>query len=384
MGPYEFQQKEEKANLTWNSNDTVTFMTRQFWFYQGKRKDSLQDRIVTMNPIPLVVSYIVRNWNYYLRKSFSMGFSAFANQFYMTQTVGSLLFDGYPEPWIKVGATLPFLSQYNFPHWDRYAYFYKRNGTTEYNGVLNMGTGKTTKLGEIYYWNYQKKAPHYDDLCGQITGSRQQLFPRNLQKTFLSYFLPDFGRPLKLDFEKIETVNNILGYKFVIGERVLDNGTRYPESQCSCNGECVPSADPYYINLVEGLKPEANKHDSFMIVEPTTGVPLKAHFTLQFNLLVQPVPGVSLFENAPKFFLPVWWAVYSYEVQGLLLFVVKSLLSLHVILKLTGVCMIVVGIFILVTTVSKRITYLRQKYRKLDLIGEQEIVPSLLYTEETI
>lgn len=70
-------------------------------------------------------------------------------------------------------------------------------------------------------------------------------------------------------------------------------GTNIPENKCYCGGECVPSgvlnvttcrmdspiflslphfygADPYYINLVDGLKPEKEKHEFYITLEPVS------------------------------------------------------------------------------------------------------------------
>lgn len=68
-------------------------------------------------------------------------------------------------------------------------------------------------------------------------------------------------------------------------------GTANPENSCFCNGECIPTgvlnvssctmdsptflslphfynADPYYVNAVEGLQPDEEKHEFFFTLEP--------------------------------------------------------------------------------------------------------------------
>ncbi|KAJ3656274.1 hypothetical protein Zmor_015362 [Zophobas morio] len=339
VGPYSFLQKTEKINITWNDNGTVTFKQKKFWIYQKQNGGvNLEDPIVTLDPVPLIASYLLRDWNYYTKKAVSMTLSPFFRKHYMTQSVGNLLFEGYPEPLIKIAAATPMFSHFELPNWDAFGYFYERNGTSEFEGTLNMGTGENAPLGYIHSWNYQNKSKYYDDACADVRGSAEQYFPRNLKKDILRYFMPDMGGNANLTFENEETVNSILGYKYVIGERTLDNGTNYPKNRCVCTGECVPSgtinvtrlrhnlpafaslphfyqADPYYVNLVDGLEPNKSKHEFYLIVEPTTGIPLKGNVALQANLLVQPVSGLSMFENAPKFFCPIWWVSYSFEIQ---------------------------------------------------------------------
>lgn len=70
-------------------------------------------------------------------------------------------------------------------------------------------------------------------------------------------------------------------------------GTLNRENECFCNGHCVPSgvlnvstcrqnsptflslphfydADPYFVNAVEGLKPEKEKHEFYITLEPVS------------------------------------------------------------------------------------------------------------------
>lgn len=52
-------------------------------------------------------------------------------------------------------------------------------------------------------------------------------------------------------------------------------------------------ADPFYLNQVEGLKPSKDKHEFYMIFEPTTGVTLEVSARMQINLLIRPIANVK-------------------------------------------------------------------------------------------
>jgi scavenger receptor class B protein 1 len=43
-------------------------------------------------------------------------------------------------------------------------------------------------------------------------------------------------------------------------------------------------ADPVFLKDVEGLSPDFLKHNTFLSVEPTTGILMKANKRLQFNI----------------------------------------------------------------------------------------------------
>jgi scavenger receptor class B, member 1 len=101
-----------------------------------------------------------------------------------------------------------------------------------------------------------------------------------------------------LDFEEERSINGVNTLKFSGGDRTVDNGTLFPENECYCSGDCVPSglfnvsscrfgtpvfmsfphfykADPFYHDQVEGMKPVKDKHQFFMSLEPVSSINLK-------------------------------------------------------------------------------------------------------------
>lgn len=171
-----------------------------------------------------------------------------------------------------------------------------RNASTELLGHLNIKTGKDdiSQKGELKYWNYKNQTSFFPGECGKVNGSAGEMYPPKLtNESVISLFTPDLCRSLLLDFEKEVEVNGLKGYKFVGGLRSIDNGTLYPENICFCNGDCVPSgvlnvsscrfgtpaytsyphyynADPFYLDMVEGLNPVEEKHQLYIILEPVS------------------------------------------------------------------------------------------------------------------
>lgn len=145
VGPYRFWQKEDKQNITWNDNGTITFLQRRFWYYdETVRKNGLLDNITTVNTIPLVgfpleppskthngkylfqtAAYLSRSWNYLYRKAVSFIVSGLTSHIYATHTVGDLLFDGYKEPLIRIARSTPLFASFGFPDWGRFGWFYQ-------------------------------------------------------------------------------------------------------------------------------------------------------------------------------------------------------------------------------------------------------------------
>lgn len=156
----------------------------------------------------------------------------------------------------------------------------------------NTGTGDISGIGNIRNWNYVSQTDFYEGHCGQLTGSAGDFFAPFIKKEqTVELFSPEMCRSVPMDFEEEIEIHGVKTFKFAGGNRTVDNGTLYPENECFCGGECVPSglfnvsscrygtpvfmsfphfynADPFYLNQVEGLKPDKDKHQFFMSFEP--------------------------------------------------------------------------------------------------------------------
>lgn len=187
---------------------------------------------------------------------------------------------------IQLGEEVPF---------DRIGWFVTRNGTANVTGEYTVHTGveDISKFGVIDNWNGQKTTV-FKDHCGMINGSAGEFYPPHQTKEKpITFFTPDLCRSISFDFEEEVTVHDLNGYKYSGGEKMMDNGTLYPENSCFCTGECTPSgvlnvsecrfgapvfmsfphyyaADPYFLDMVEGLSPSKEKHQFSMTLEPVS------------------------------------------------------------------------------------------------------------------
>ncbi|RZC33502.1 CD36 domain containing protein, partial [Asbolus verrucosus] len=259
--------------------------------------------------------YITRYWSYLLRKAVSAILTNLSPTIDIKRTAGQFLFEGYRDPYIDVSKALPFLFDEFLHDWEKFGWMYKRNGSYEFDGSFNIGSGKRSTFGKLYNWNHWTNTPFFDDPCSKVAESTGQFFERNLGEGFISAFSTDIRRTVFLKYVGKEKVFNILANKYILEDLTLDNGTIYPQNKCYCGGDCVPSgvlnissirktgplfvslphfhrADSYYLNSVEGLRPDKDKHEAFIIIEPTIGVPLEVHLKGQINLLLEPVSGI--------------------------------------------------------------------------------------------
>lgn len=216
----------------------------------------------------------------------------------------------------------------------RLPYPLQRNDSEQIYGHHNVYTGQDdfSKLGQIARWRYDNVTAGQPN-C-KLSGSTGEFHPIPLrQGRPISYFIPDICRELILDYAGTTLFEGIPAYVYkgtprnmANGESVLQKlyikylhsqfaGTDNPEHSCYCTGSCkevrsgvlnlsacwydVPifassphfyNADPFYVDGVEGMKPDQDRHEMSVILEPTTGMLLDIKARLMISLLVEPRP----------------------------------------------------------------------------------------------
>ncbi|XP_037825530.1 protein peste-like [Lucilia sericata] len=334
-GPYRFTEKPDKVDINWHpENASVTYRKKSlFYFDAAGSKGSLDDEITTLNAVALSAASKAKQWNTVRRRMVDMGLKLYGQEMSVTKTVDELLFTGYSDDMIDMARSVPIFGNDVEVPFDKFGWFYTRNGSADLTGVFNVFTGANdwSQLGQLHNWNYQKHTGFFDSYCGLVNGSAGEFQPPNLTPhNIVQLFTPDMCRTIPLDYTDTQEIEGIKGYKYSGGLRSLDNGTLYPENSCFCGGQCVPSgvmnvsscrfgspvfmsyphfykADPFYLDQVEGLDPKHKDHEFYMILEPKTGIALEVAARFQVNMLVEPIPSLSLYENIPRIFFPLIW-----------------------------------------------------------------------------
>ncbi|XP_063236007.1 protein peste-like isoform X2 [Bacillus rossius redtenbacheri] len=376
MGPYVFNELEEKVNVTWNDNHTISYQQRRTWFFDAERSNgSLADNITTLNVVAVTASYVAREWNYFVQKSISVAFSTMRQKVHITKTVGELLFQGYSDPVIAMGSSFPLPPGVRIPY-DKFGWFYQRNGSTTYDGVYNMATGQDDirRLGDLLQWNHRNRTDFYPGSCGEVRGSAGQLWPPYRQrKDSVHMFSTDLCRSIWFDYLDDVEVSGLKAYRYSGGAGIVDNGTLDSANDCYCGGRCVPSgvlnvsscrfgspafvsyphfhlADPYYLRQVDGMQPEPDKHRFDISIEPTTGIPLDVAARFQINILLETRPYVTLFRRVPTIFFPVMWFEQRAAITPDMASQMKLLLQLPSFGLATSLALLTVGTVLVAAT----------------------------------
>ncbi|XP_066598162.1 protein croquemort-like [Prorops nasuta] len=371
VGPYSFREVKKKFNITFHpENSTVSYFQRRFWTFDPSASNgSLNDKVIQLNVVAVSAAHKTRYWSIFMQNSLSYVLSS-SSQLYIVKSIDELLFTGYDDTVIKMGKLA--VAEDDIPPFDRFGWFYKRNGSYEIDGHFNMATGEDDikNLGVIKNWNYRDTTKFFRSPCNVIEGSAGEFWPPHRTKDDVTMFSVDLCRPITYEYTETAEYLGVKGYKFSLGGKTFGNDTRrrYPHDQakyfeavtttedffnaehsaeantkslleddpdtvnlgyCYCNGECTPSGlinitacrygapafvslphfykgDPVLLDQVHGLRPSSD-HDFYIILEPTTGVPLRVAARFQVNILLQPSKTISLFKDVPKIFFPILW-----------------------------------------------------------------------------
>lgn len=242
-------------------------------------------------------SFFTRNWSFISTYALSAAMRMLGESIWVRRTVREILFDGYDDPLLKIAQTAPSLFGTDVQG-DKVAWFFNRNGSAYFDGVLNAETAAEDmkNLGIIRSWNYKDKSDFFDGECSKVAGSVGDIFPPvQVKEDQLEMFVPDFCRSLKLDYSEEVKVRDIPAYRYEASETLIDNGTVDSANYCNCGGECLPlgvfnisacrhgipafmsyphfyKADKHYSRQLKGLEPAPKRHRFDITLEPVSAL----------------------------------------------------------------------------------------------------------------
>ncbi|KAI4501461.1 hypothetical protein M0802_003338 [Mischocyttarus mexicanus] len=414
VGPYSFLEIKQKVNITFHpENNTVSYFQRRLWYFDQERSNgSLQDTIIQLDAVAVSAAHKMRDWSYFMQNTFNYILTS-RTDLSISKTVDELLFTGYEDTIINMGKIIatkemPPLDRFGW------FYTRNGSIKFDGNFNVDTGNEDISQLGVVKKWNYKDTTTFFKSPCNVIEGSAGELWPPYQYEDSISLFSPDVCRTLTYEFEeKIEHMG-IVGNKYALGKHSLGNNTkkRYPHHQakyfeittttenffesdysgevtqtyennddsdvvnlgnCYCNGECNPSGlinitscrygapafaslphfykgDPMLSNQVEGMNPNEEDHSFYIVLEPTTGIPLEVAARLQINMLIQPSHTISLFTEVPKMYFPMFWFSMKVKAPEEFLSDLKSLLALKDLMLWIGIFLIPIGISMIFLT----------------------------------
>lgn len=335
-GPYVYREYRHKANITFNNNDTVSFVENRSLHFQPHMSRGLEsDYIVLPNILVLGGSVMMEDKSAGLKLMMTLGLATLGQRAFMNRTVGEILW-GYEDPLVN------FINKYfpeMFPIKGKFGLFVEMNNSdsgvfTVFTGVQNISrihlVDKWNGLSKINYWHSEQ--------CNMINGTSGQMWaPFMTPQSSLEFFSPEACRSMKLTYHSSGVFEGIPIYRFTAPKTLFANGSVYPPNEgfCPCLESGIQNvstcrfgaplflshphfynADPVLSEAVLGLNPDPKEHSLFLDIHPVTGIPMNCSVKLQLSLFIKSVEGIGQTGSIEPVVLPLMWFEQSGAMGG--------------------------------------------------------------------
>lgn len=328
IGPYTYREYRPRENVTFLENGTKVYALnpKTFVFVPEKSVGDPEVDIVRTVNIPFVaIMNELNSYSFFLRTLVSMYINSLGVEMFMTRTVHEVLW-GFKDPLLtKVHSMKPEVDEY-------FGLMWKKNGTHEGEFVFHTGEQNYLDYGKIDTWNGLREMSWWSsNQSNMINGTDGAVFHPLINRNELLYiFAADLCRSIHLAYVEDVDVKGIQAYRFAPPNDVLMSPKNNPTNAGFCvpAGDCLGTgvlkvsvcregapivvsfphfyqADPAYINAIDGLNPNKEEHETYLDLQPTTGVPIRACKRAQLNIILKRVQGFPKTKNITETIFPI-------------------------------------------------------------------------------
>ncbi|XP_010875514.1 lysosome membrane protein 2a isoform X2 [Esox lucius] len=328
IGPYTYREYRPRENVTFLENGTKVYALnpKSFVFVPEKSSGDPEVDILTTVNIPAVaVMSELNSYSFLLRSFVSMWMNSIGVEIFMNRTVQEVLW-GFKDPLLsKIHAMKPDVDDY-------FGLMWKKNGTHEGEFVFKTGEQDYMEYGRIETWNKLTEMSWWSsNQSNMINGTDGSVFhPLLSRKELLYIFAADLCRSIHLGYVEDVEVKGIPAYRFAPPHDVLQSPQENPTNAGFCvpAGDCLGTgvlkvsvcregapivvsfphfyqADEKYINAVEGLSPNKEEHETYLDLNPTTGIPIRACKRAQLNIILNRVSGFPKTKHLNETIFPI-------------------------------------------------------------------------------
>uniref|UniRef100_A0A8C6M8I0 Scavenger receptor class B, member 2 n=1 Tax=Nothobranchius furzeri TaxID=105023 RepID=A0A8C6M8I0_NOTFU len=337
VGPYTYREYRYKDNVTMVENGTMVsaYNTKSFVFLLEKSVgDPTVDNITTVN-IPAWAAMNKAKISFFRSSMLNMWMNSLRTGLFTTRTVHELLWGYEDSLLVKISTT-------NREVEKDFGLMIKKNGSNDGEFVFHTGEQNYLDYGRVKTWKGQRQLTFWStNESNSIAGSDGSAFHPLLNKDERIYiFTPDLCRTIYMDFEKDVVVKGIPAYRFTPPSSVLASKEENPANEgfCVTSNEClgtgvlkvspcrkgapVVASFPHfylgedkYIDAIGGMSPQREHHQTFLDLNPTTGIIVRANKRAQVNILVGRVVGFPKTKNLTETIFPVMFLNESVEID---------------------------------------------------------------------
>lgn len=354
IGPFIFREKLRHTNVEFHENGTMTYTAhRTAIFLPEMNHLSLNATLVIPNLAVLGMSSYLSDAAFLTKLGFNLLISRMDSQPLVTSTVYDYFWN-LTDPLVKVGKKLA-------PHLvpaENMGILYQiyHNFTDEV--TVYMGPGNGRRFFTVDQFHGSPRFGYWqNETCDSVQGATEGVtYHQYISKQdTLKYLRKTICRVTPLYYSHDLLKLGMTAYRFDLPPNIFARPEDENTEECFIQPDVpslpsgltdvspcyydfpVAASFPHFMHAdkevqegVDGLSPDVEKHGSFVIVEPTTGVPMESRARSQSNLVIRPLSGFPKIKKFSSTIIPMFWAEYNqvglpWYIAGLMYFTVVIL-----------------------------------------------------------
>ncbi|XP_067945484.1 lysosome membrane protein 2-like isoform X2 [Watersipora subatra] len=335
-GPYTYKEIKVKKNVTFDTEaHTATYVEpRTLVFDRSLSVGDENDTFITINvPLVAVVTMIQSIPAAEMVLSGLIDFGLIKDeQLFKRLSVYQLIW-GYKDPLMELLAPLVKAANISLPvPMDGYfGFLYKKNETDDGVYTVNTGQAGLNSFMQVQEWNHKSTLSFWKTkYCNMINGTDGTMYHPFIDvKDKLFLFSSDLARSIDVVFSSKHYLHDVPQYRFKPPAALFGYPPDNYDNACYCLGDECPHngvlnitavqgapvfvSQPHFLNgkyyeaTIGGLHPDEERHNTFIDVEPTTGIVMKGAKRLQMNLYVKQNAFVWEMSKMRTMLYPLLW-----------------------------------------------------------------------------
>jgi len=190
---------------------------------------------------------------------------------------------------------------------------------------INTGKKDIEKVKDTIEFNGEEDITMWAESVPVSGTDGTQFAPGVSMDDKLEVFVPDLVRPVEFEFSKETEIHDISLYRYKFSDDLFEpDPYYYMDTKGLANMYSdydIPvylskphflDADRSVLEAVNGMAPRGDKHDTYIDVEPITGISMKARARVQVNFKVSPTDAwyTEIGEN----YMPILWVERAAEI----------------------------------------------------------------------
>ncbi|KAJ8687777.1 hypothetical protein QAD02_023571 [Eretmocerus hayati] len=371
VGPYFFEEWHEKTDLFDRlDDDTLEYSVKRKWIFRPDLSEGLTGKEEVILPHVFILATVMstlREKPHLMPLVNTAINSIFRNpeSLFMKVKAMDMIFDGIPIDCTVTDLTGSIActmikkeadslmkdgdNRYKFSLLGVHNNTPTKARTRVLRGVKNM-----MDVGLVTEYQGKKTIDKWNDpYCDTINGTDGTIFhPFRDESEDVIFFTGEICRTMTATFMEKSHAAGMQTNRYTI---MIDDTV--PSQKCYCPSnincpkkgimdlyECVGApvivshahfytADEDYINMVDGMEPSKEKHETFLDFDPVSGAPLSARSRFQLNMPIKSVEKIPIMANLPDVLLPIVWMEEGLEVPD---FLVDEVKKMHTFITFAG------------------------------------------------